>query len=161
MGPSGVDVMRSHPEKEELIEECTCILYLLSILDPTFKKGVARLFKAMEDHTDNVAIQRAACSLDAVVPTLRLDQPPLLRPAFLEPERRLRCRRLLDDVREYVWLRPRGHRLVAGWGLLLPGRLSVHGGHGKRRHPPHHAERRRGASQHVRGQTSSEKRASR
>lgn len=61
MGPSVVDVMRSHPEKEELIEECTCILYLLSILDPTFKKGVARLFKAMEDHTDNVAIQRAAC----------------------------------------------------------------------------------------------------
>mmetsp|Transcript_1269 Transcript_1269/g.1969 ORF Transcript_1269/g.1969 Transcript_1269/m.1969 type:complete len:615 (-) Transcript_1269:568-2412(-) len=62
LGPSVVEVMRQAPDNEELIEECTCILYLLSILDPTFKKGVARLFKAMEDHRGNVAIQRAACA---------------------------------------------------------------------------------------------------
>jgi hypothetical protein len=62
LGPSVVEVMRNHPENEEVVEECTCILYLLSILDPSFKKGVARLFKAMEDHRENVAIQRAACA---------------------------------------------------------------------------------------------------
>ena len=62
LGPPVVEVMRQSPTNEELIEECTCILYLLSILDPSFKKGVARLFKAMEDHKSNVAIQRAACA---------------------------------------------------------------------------------------------------
>ena len=62
LGPSVVEVMRNYPANEELVEECTCILYLLSILDPSFKKGVARLFKAMEDHRDNVAIQRAGCA---------------------------------------------------------------------------------------------------
>jgi hypothetical protein len=62
LGPAVVEVMRQNPSNEELIEECTCILYLLSILDPSFKKGVARLFKAMDDHRENVAIQRAACA---------------------------------------------------------------------------------------------------
>jgi hypothetical protein len=62
LGPPVVEVMRQNPANEELIEESTCILYLLSILDPSFKKGVARLFKAMEDHRENVAIQRAACA---------------------------------------------------------------------------------------------------
>ena len=62
LGPAVVEVMRQNPANEELIEECTCNLYLLSILDPSFKKGVARLFKAMEDHRENVAIQRAACA---------------------------------------------------------------------------------------------------
>jgi hypothetical protein len=43
------------------MEECTCILYFMSIIEPDFKKGVARLFKAMADHKNNVAIQRASC----------------------------------------------------------------------------------------------------
>lgn len=81
LGPSVVDVMRNHPENEELIEECTCILYLLSILDPTFKKGVARLFKAMEDHKDNVAIQRAACAAIRRVVSKNPDAIPRIVPS--------------------------------------------------------------------------------
>ena len=81
MGPSVVDVMRNYPESEELIEECTCILYLLSILDPTFKKGVARLFKAMEDHKRNVAIQRAACAAIRRVVSKNQDAIPRIVPS--------------------------------------------------------------------------------
>lgn len=62
LGPNIVEVMRHYPSNHSLLmEECTCILYFVSVLDPTFKKGVARLFKAMSDHKSNVAIQRAAC----------------------------------------------------------------------------------------------------
>eukprot|EP00533_Pseudo-nitzschia_delicatissima_P010041 CAMPEP_0116103468 /NCGR_PEP_ID=MMETSP0327-20121206/13901_1 /TAXON_ID=44447 /ORGANISM="Pseudo-nitzschia delicatissima, Strain B596" /LENGTH=570 /DNA_ID=CAMNT_0003595581 /DNA_START=160 /DNA_END=1872 /DNA_ORIENTATION=- len=81
LGPSVVDVMRNHPSNEELIEECTCILYLLSILDPTFKKGVARLFKAMEDHVNNVAIQRAACAAIRRVVSKNPDAIPRIVPS--------------------------------------------------------------------------------
>ena len=81
IGPSVVDVMRNHPANEELIEECTCILYLLSILDPSFKKGVARLFKAMEDHRDNVAIQRAACAAIRRVISKNPDAIPRIVPS--------------------------------------------------------------------------------
>mmetsp|Transcript_31949 Transcript_31949/g.75150 ORF Transcript_31949/g.75150 Transcript_31949/m.75150 type:complete len:602 (-) Transcript_31949:183-1988(-) len=81
LGPPVVDAMRNYPENEELIEECTCILYLLSILDPTFKKGVARLFKAMEDHRDNVAIQRAACAAIRRVISKNPDAIPRIVPS--------------------------------------------------------------------------------
>jgi len=81
LGPSVVDVMRNQPANEELIEECTCILYLLSILDPTFKKGVARLFKAMEDHRDNAAIQRAACAAIRRVISKNPDAIPRIVPS--------------------------------------------------------------------------------
>jgi hypothetical protein len=81
LGPSVVEVMRQHPTNEELIEECTCILYLLSILDPTFKKGVARLFKAMEDHRENVAIQRAACAAIRRVISKNPDAIPRIVPS--------------------------------------------------------------------------------
>ena len=81
IGPSVVDVMRNQPDNEELIEECTCILYLLSILDPSFKKGVARLFKAMEDHKENVAIQRAACAAIRRVVSKNPDAIPRIVPS--------------------------------------------------------------------------------
>jgi len=81
LGPSVVEVMRNNPENEELIEECTCILYLLSILDPSFKKGVARLFKAMEDHRENVAIQRAACAAIRRVISKNQDAIPRIVPS--------------------------------------------------------------------------------
>ena len=81
LGPSVVDVMRNQSSNEDLIEECTCILYLLSILDPTFKKGVARLFKAMEDHVDNVAIQRAACAAIRRVVSKNPDAIPRIVPS--------------------------------------------------------------------------------
>mmetsp|Transcript_14483 Transcript_14483/g.35092 ORF Transcript_14483/g.35092 Transcript_14483/m.35092 type:complete len:649 (-) Transcript_14483:1056-3002(-) len=81
LGPSIVDVMRQNPTNEELIEESTCNLYLLSILDPTFKKGVARLFKAMEDHRDNVAIQRAACAAIRRVISKNPDAIPRIVPS--------------------------------------------------------------------------------
>jgi hypothetical protein len=81
LGPSVVEVMRQAPSNEELIEECTCILYLLSILDPTFKKGVARLFKAMEDHRENVAIQRAACAAIRRVISKNPDAIPRIVPS--------------------------------------------------------------------------------
>lgn len=81
LGPSVVDAMRNGPANEELIEECTCILYLLSILDPTFKKGVARLFKAMEDHRENVAIQRAACAAIRRVISKNPDAIPRIVPS--------------------------------------------------------------------------------
>jgi hypothetical protein len=81
LGPSIVDVMRQNPNNEELIEESTCNLYLLSILDPTFKKGVARLFKAMEDHRENVAIQRAACAAIRRVISKNPDAIPRIVPS--------------------------------------------------------------------------------
>mmetsp|Transcript_54650 Transcript_54650/g.61081 ORF Transcript_54650/g.61081 Transcript_54650/m.61081 type:complete len:607 (+) Transcript_54650:185-2005(+) len=81
LGPSIVEVMRSYPANEELIEECTCILYLLSILDASFKKGVARLFKAMEDHRVNVAIQRAACAAIRRVISKNPDAIPRIVPS--------------------------------------------------------------------------------
>jgi len=62
LGATVVEVMREYPSGHDLLmEECTCILYFLSIMEPDFKKGVARLFKAMGDHKANVAIQRASC----------------------------------------------------------------------------------------------------
>lgn len=82
LGPSVVEVMRHAPSNEELIEECTCILYLLSILDPSFKKGVARLFKAMEDHRENVAIQRAACAAIRRVISKNPDAIPRIVPSI-------------------------------------------------------------------------------
>lgn len=62
LGASVVEVMRQYPAGHDLLmEECTCVLYFISIIEPDFKKGVARLFKAMGDHKSNVAIQRASC----------------------------------------------------------------------------------------------------
>lgn len=66
LGTTVVEVMRQYSgnassTNDLLMEECTCILYFLSICNPDFKKGVARLFKAMADYKPNVAIQRAAC----------------------------------------------------------------------------------------------------
>ncbi|KAL3918442.1 MAG: hypothetical protein SGILL_004234 [Bacillariaceae sp.] len=81
LGPTVVEVMRQAPANEEVIEECTCILYLLSILDPSFKKGVARLFKAMEDHRQNVAIQRAACAAVRRVISKNPDAIPRIVPS--------------------------------------------------------------------------------
>jgi hypothetical protein len=60
IGPPVVEVVRQNPKKEHLMEECTCILYFLSIFDPYFKKGVARLFKALQDHSDNESIHKAS-----------------------------------------------------------------------------------------------------
>ena len=45
---------------EQIMEECARILYCLSKLDPSFKKGVGRLFQAIQDHPQNLAIQRAS-----------------------------------------------------------------------------------------------------
>eukprot|EP00934_Nitzschia_sp_Nitz4_P003929 Nitzschia sp. Nitz4//scaffold5_size260463//208004//209971//NITZ4_001014-RA/size260463-processed-gene-0.95-mRNA-1//1//CDS//3329555436//3919//frame0 len=61
LGPTIVEVMRHHSSNSQLMEEATCILYFVSVLDPSFKKGVARMFKSMAEHKSNVAIQRASC----------------------------------------------------------------------------------------------------
>lgn len=61
LGPTVVEVMRHHPTNTQLMEESTCILYFVSVLDPSFKKGVAKMFKSMAEHKSNIAIQRASC----------------------------------------------------------------------------------------------------
>eukprot|EP00980_Cylindrotheca_fusiformis_P015092 scaffold4159_cov69-Cylindrotheca_fusiformis.AAC.2 len=60
LGPPVVEVIRQNAQKEQLMEECTCILYFLSIFDPYFKKGVARLFRALQDHPTNDSIHKAS-----------------------------------------------------------------------------------------------------
>jgi hypothetical protein len=62
LGSVVVEIMRNLPEKEKeaILEECTCILYFVSVVDPVYKKGIARLFKAMGEYVENVAIQKAS-----------------------------------------------------------------------------------------------------
>ncbi|CAJ1964100.1 unnamed protein product [Cylindrotheca closterium] len=64
LGAAIVEIMRHLPPGEEvaIMEECTCILFFVSEVDPAYKKGIARLFKAMGEHVDNVAIQKASCA---------------------------------------------------------------------------------------------------
>jgi hypothetical protein len=62
LSPDVVEIMKNQRVKnnEQIMEECARILYCLSKLDPSFKKGVGRLFQAMQDHPQNLAIQRAS-----------------------------------------------------------------------------------------------------
>jgi hypothetical protein len=83
LGANIVEVMRHYPANHSLLmEECTCILYFVSVLDPSFKKGVARLFKAMADHKSNVAIQRAACEGIRNVVQANPDALPRIAPSL-------------------------------------------------------------------------------
>lgn len=83
LGANIVEVMRQYPAGYPiLMEECTCILYFVSVLEPSFKKGVARLFKAMADHKANVAIQRAACEAIRNVVQNNPDALPRIAPSL-------------------------------------------------------------------------------
>jgi hypothetical protein len=83
LGANIVEVMRQYPAGYSvLMEECTCILYFVSVLEPSFKKGVARLFKAMADHKANVAIQRAACEAIRNVVQNNPDALPRIAPSL-------------------------------------------------------------------------------
>lgn len=83
LGSNIVEVMRQYPAGHSLLmEECTCILYFVSVLDPSFKKGVARLFKSMADHKANVAIQRASCEAIRNVVQNNPDALPRIAPSL-------------------------------------------------------------------------------
>jgi hypothetical protein len=82
LAPAVVEVMRQNPSNEKLMCECTRILYLMSKVDPSYKKGVARLFKAMDDHRDNIAIQRAACAAIGNVVAANPDSLPRIAPSI-------------------------------------------------------------------------------
>ena len=83
LGASVVEVMRLYPSDHDLLmEECTCVLYFISIIEPNFKKGVARLFKAMADHKVNVAIQRASCEAIRNVVQANPDALPRIAPSL-------------------------------------------------------------------------------
>ncbi len=83
LGGNVVEVMRQYPAGHSLLmEECTCILYFVSVLDPSFKKGVARLFKSMADHKSNVAIQRASCEAIRNVVQNNPDALPRIAPSL-------------------------------------------------------------------------------
>ena len=62
VAPTVLEVLKNLPDSESIVEECGYCLYYVSKLDPSFKKGVARLFKAMNEYPDNVSIQRSACA---------------------------------------------------------------------------------------------------
>jgi hypothetical protein len=83
IGPPVVEVIRQNGKKEQLMEECTCILYFLSIFDPYFKKGVARLFKALQDHPLNDSIHKA--SLAAIRNVVAANRDSLSRVAPSTP----------------------------------------------------------------------------
>jgi hypothetical protein len=63
-----VDLMKSNKndekftDDESVLEECCWILYYESIHNPSFKKGVARLFQALEEYPNHIAMHRAACA---------------------------------------------------------------------------------------------------
>ena len=68
LGQVLVDFMRQHIAKEKTMMECTCVMFYWSIVEPSFKKGVARLFQAMEAFPNHSAIQKASlAALDNVV----------------------------------------------------------------------------------------------
>jgi cell division FtsZ-interacting protein ZapD len=62
LSPDVVEIMKQQSVKnnEQIVEECARILYCFSKIDPSYKKGVGRLFQAMQDHPQNLAIQRAS-----------------------------------------------------------------------------------------------------
>ena len=68
LGPVVVELLRHNGSNAVLVEECAGILYLLSILNPNFKKAVARLFQAMNNHPNNQAIlEDSALAIQNVV----------------------------------------------------------------------------------------------
>mmetsp|Transcript_16792 Transcript_16792/g.40933 ORF Transcript_16792/g.40933 Transcript_16792/m.40933 type:complete len:578 (+) Transcript_16792:109-1842(+) len=82
VGPSIVEVIRQNSKKEQLMEECTCILYFLSIFDPHFKKGVARLFKSIQDHPGNDSIQKASLAAIRNIVAANRDSLPRISPSI-------------------------------------------------------------------------------
>ena len=85
VGPTVVEMMRqSFPEKEEqaILEECTCILYFVSVTDPNFKKGIARLFKAMQEFLHNVAIQKASLAAIYNIVSVNPESIPRIAPSL-------------------------------------------------------------------------------
>jgi len=82
VGPPIVEVIRQNSEKEQLMEECTCILYFLSIFDPHFKKGVARLFKSLQDHPVNDSIQKASLAAIRNIVAANRDSLPRISPSM-------------------------------------------------------------------------------
>lgn len=82
VGPPIVEVIRQNSKKEQLMEECTCILYFLSIFDPHFKKGVARLFKALQDHPMNDSIQKASLAAIRNIVAANRDSLPRIAPSM-------------------------------------------------------------------------------
>ena len=60
LGQHVVDFMKKNPTLERPLQECTCILFYWSVVNPEFKKSVARLFHAMEHYPNNLAIQKAS-----------------------------------------------------------------------------------------------------
>lgn len=82
IGPPIVEVIRRNSKKESLMEECTCILYFISIFDPYYKKGVARLFKALQDHPDSDAIHKASLAAIRNVVAANRDSLPRIAPSI-------------------------------------------------------------------------------
>jgi len=82
VGPPVVEVIRQNSKKEQLMEECTCILYFLSIFDPYFKKGVARLFKALQDHPHNDSIHKASLAAIRNIIAANRDSLPRIAPSI-------------------------------------------------------------------------------
>ncbi|KAL3942092.1 MAG: hypothetical protein SGBAC_003659 [Bacillariaceae sp.] len=82
VGPPIVEVIRQNSKKEQLMEECTCILYFLSIFDPYFKKGVARLFKSLQDHPGNDSIQKASLAAIRNIVAANRDSLPRISPSI-------------------------------------------------------------------------------
>lgn len=81
IGAPVVEVIRQNGKKEQLMEECTCILYFLSIFDPYFKKGIARLFKALQDHPTNDSIHKASLAAIRNVVAANRDSLPRIAPS--------------------------------------------------------------------------------
>lgn len=85
VGPTVVELMRQKfPEEqaEEIMEEATCILYFVSVTDPNYKKGIARLFKAMQEHLQNVAIQKASLAAIFNIVSANPDSIPRIAPSL-------------------------------------------------------------------------------
>ena len=84
IGPTVVELLRQYCLKndQKVVEECCCILYYLSIMDPHFKKGVARLFSAMKQYPENTAIQWAALAAIQNVVSANPDSLPRIAPSM-------------------------------------------------------------------------------
>eukprot|EP00980_Cylindrotheca_fusiformis_P021235 scaffold8161_cov111-Cylindrotheca_fusiformis.AAC.12 len=84
LGSVVVEIMRHLPKAEEelILEECTCILYFVSVVDPSYKKGIARLFKAMGEYIQNVAIQKASLAAIYNVIKANPDSIPRIAPSL-------------------------------------------------------------------------------
>jgi hypothetical protein len=84
LGSVVVEIIRHLPKDEEelILEECTCILYFVSVVDPSYKKGIARLFKAMGEYIPNVAIQKASLAAIYNVIKANPDSIPRIAPSL-------------------------------------------------------------------------------